>query len=280
MISKFDRRTPDFSQALYTYRQVVSTVYAQIRCGRCSIDLDMENYTSSRKRIVCFGDSLTEYGHDPTLNGWVNQLSFYFSRRADVINRGFSGYNTALALHLIDEVLTDSDLKPDLLFLWFGANDSATPDAPFHVPLEEYSQNLLSLTRHAQQKGVEVILITPPPCYEPALEEWLRATYNVPLNHHNDITQNYVKATLEVATQTACNVIDVFECMGGLAIERKDYLLDGLHLNLKGNCALFEQIKSTIEMQLPSFNPLNMPWHHPDVPDVDYKTPILNFSRS
>ena len=36
---------------------------------------------AARPTVVCFGDSLTEFG------GWVLELSEYFRRKADVINR-------------------------------------------------------------------------------------------------------------------------------------------------------------------------------------------------
>ena len=36
---------------------------------------------AARPTVVCFGDSLTEFG------GWVLELSEYFRRKADVVNR-------------------------------------------------------------------------------------------------------------------------------------------------------------------------------------------------
>lgn len=50
---------------------------------------------NSRKRAVLFGDSITQqgYGIDGE-EGWVAMLSDWWSRKVDVFNRGFSGYNS------------------------------------------------------------------------------------------------------------------------------------------------------------------------------------------
>jgi isoamyl acetate esterase len=49
--------------------------------------------------------------------------------QADVVLRGYSGYNTRWALHLLDKVFPDNDLPPPkLVVVFFGANDAALPD--------------------------------------------------------------------------------------------------------------------------------------------------------
>ena len=49
----------------------------------------------SRPQIILFGDSITE--HASGRFGWAAELTAAYTRRADVINRGFSGYNSAVA---------------------------------------------------------------------------------------------------------------------------------------------------------------------------------------
>ena len=41
----------------------------------------------------------------------------------DIINRGFSGYNTNIALKIIREVTCS--FKPHIVTIFFGANDAA-----------------------------------------------------------------------------------------------------------------------------------------------------------
>jgi lysophospholipase L1-like esterase len=49
--------------------------------------------------------------------------------QADIINRGFGGYNTRWALHMVEEIIASH--KPQevkLVTVFFGANDAAHSD--------------------------------------------------------------------------------------------------------------------------------------------------------
>lgn len=67
--------------------------------------------------------------------------------KADVVLRGYSGYNTRWALKVINKVFPANDGGGDPLAVtvFFGANDAALPDrygAFQNVPLDEYKTNL------------------------------------------------------------------------------------------------------------------------------------------
>jgi lysophospholipase L1-like esterase len=100
-----------------------------------------------RPAIVLFGDSITQQGFGVDGNlGWASLLASAYSRRADVLNRGFSGYNTRHALDILPRVF---GTPPDegILFctVLFGANDSALPGERQHVPMDEYKENLYKI---------------------------------------------------------------------------------------------------------------------------------------
>lgn len=69
---------------------------------------------------------------------WKSSVRWQSSKRrgwlawsqADVTLRGYSGYNTRWALHIMEEILPNSIHSPryDFATLWFGANDAALPD--------------------------------------------------------------------------------------------------------------------------------------------------------
>ena len=103
-----------------------------------------------------------------------------YSRRADVLSRGFSGYNTRHALDNLQSVLIDCGAgtgRRGVLFytLWFGANDAALPGTRQHVPVEEYTsniKNMVELIRAAHNDDAStqvppIVLITPPPVFSP-----------------------------------------------------------------------------------------------------------------
>ncbi|KAJ2666087.1 isoamyl acetate-hydrolyzing esterase [Coemansia sp. RSA 1199] len=63
--------------------------------------------------MLAFGDSITQYGGDPQIGGYVAYLSEQYQRQMDVLNRGFSGYNTTGARQVIHNVLPKSPIKPE-----------------------------------------------------------------------------------------------------------------------------------------------------------------------
>ncbi len=49
--------------------------------------------------------------------------------QVDVINRGYSGYNTRWVKHIVPQVFPVSQkIPPELVTIFFGANDAALPD--------------------------------------------------------------------------------------------------------------------------------------------------------
>lgn len=111
----------------------------------------------ARPSIILFGDSITQQGFSgsttTTSPGWVSLLSNAYARRADVLNRGYSGYNTRHALDILPSVFGSNDgSKPDddvlMVTVFFGANDSSLPgdrEHCQHVPIDEYESNLRTI---------------------------------------------------------------------------------------------------------------------------------------
>jgi len=62
----------------------------------------------------------------------------------DVINRGFSGYNTKWGLMVIDAVVKET---PDIVFICFGANDAIDETIAQHVSLDNYEKNINDMIR-------------------------------------------------------------------------------------------------------------------------------------
>ena len=84
----------------------------------------------------------------------------YFIVQVDVILRGYSGYNTRWALHLLPDLFpptTTSEASPysayppAVVTVFFGANDAALPNRTSgkqHVPVPEYKRNLQTIVDH------------------------------------------------------------------------------------------------------------------------------------
>lgn len=109
-----------------------------------------------RPTILLFGDSITEFGFGVNGKlGWASLLSAHYTRRADVLSRGFSGYNTQHALDVLPSILGTSSVgasgssvvKTNMLFctVFFGANDCSLPTARQHLDIEEFDSNIRSI---------------------------------------------------------------------------------------------------------------------------------------
>ena len=93
---------------------------------------------AKKKKAVFFGDSITQHGLNPQINGWLCNFGDWWTRRVDVVNRGFSGYNSRWGLLIVEEVVVKEN--PDMVFLFFGANDAVDVKVAQHVPILQYKQ--------------------------------------------------------------------------------------------------------------------------------------------
>jgi len=222
-----------------------------------------------RPVFVLFGDSITQQGFSTSKSGWAAQLADVYQQKVDVINRGFSGYTTRWAVRLLPKIfpLVQGGHHPSLVVVFFGANDSCLPSSRQHVPLEEYSNNLIAIVRHlkAADKVPHVLLVTPPPI---DAARWA-AHKNLP-EHDRELsnTSKYAQAAREVASRCDCYLLDLFAEMTKSPTWNNDYFFDGLHLNDKGNTLLYEQLMKTIAVKVSALIPDKIPFPVPYWGDI------------
>ena len=219
----------------------------------------------SRPAIILFGDSITQQGFSAAANsGWVGLLSNAYTRRADVLNRGYSGYNTRHAVNLLPTVFAKEMNPKSTLFVtvFFGANDASLPgerEHNQHVPIEEYEQNLRTIVTDIGHKLKEtpIILITPPPLDEHAWDKYCREEFDDLSPRSNEQSKLYGERVKLVAKEMGCSLVDSFSLLGGngdvSAYEKS--LEDGLHLSAKGNQLLYDGLMDVIKRDLPELAP-------------------------
>lgn len=217
---------------------------------------------SNRPIAVTFGDSITQQGFIVEKSGWVSMLADYWTRKVDVINRGYSGYNTRLGLRMVRDVVIP--LNPAFVTVFFGANDACIEGTLHHVPLQEYISNMDAIVTILKQElpSSTIILITPPPVDETTLIEMNRQKGKSILKDRNqENTRRYVDAVKDLGQKYGLSVIDLFSVLHGnidvnaaadSSVEMpKDFLSDGLHLNERGNRALFHSLVNEITTKYP-----------------------------
>ena len=137
-------------------------------------------------QFILFGDSITQIAFSPD-HGFAfgAALANAYVRKLDILNRGFSGYNTRQALRILPSLMpSPSQVRVRFMAVFFGANDARLPNTPGgpdqHVPLEEFKENVRKIVVHPcvrAHEEIKIILITPPPVDERLLAQADQAKY-------------------------------------------------------------------------------------------------------
>jgi len=232
------------------------------------------------KKFVLFGDSITELGYSYDEKGWVMLLSDKYIRKVDVVNRGFSGYNTVHALELFPRIFNKENCKDTLLMtIFFGANDCGI-NVLQSIPGEEYVANmrkLINLSLETFPENCPIIVITPPPCLAKMFNE-SRGIHK----HENKRTEEFRNLCLstiqEFSNTSRVYGVDIWEDIFGEKWDAdseefneilKNYVADGLHLNKNGNEILFNKLVKLIEEKFPHLNSETMKMNGPYWRDID-----------
>eukprot|EP00899_Mesostigma_viride_P008208 jgi/Mesvir1/17389/Mv08688-RA.1 len=243
-----------------------------------------------RPRIVLFGDSITQFSFRPS--GWGNLLSEYYERKADVVCRGYSGYNTRWAKHMLPKLFPpykgSPPAQPLIATVFFGANDAAMPDgdsARAHVPLAEYKDNLRHIVADIKASGdgsTLVILIAPPPVDVVARRKYALQLYGDKASglpdRTNPVTGTYADACREVAAQLGCPVVDLWTAMQAQP-DWPFFLSDGLHLTERGNAFVFQQLVEAIKGADAARLPAALPYDFPLNADIDHEDSAAFFRK-
>lgn len=213
-------------------------------------------YTSpnmARPQIILFGDSITQFSFD--VHGWGGLLSHAYQRKADVLNRGYSGYNTTWALHGMHKVLPPGGPAPLLLTIFFGANDAALSNGSAsrqHVPLDCFGANLREMVARGRAAGARhLVLITPPPVYAPDRVKCNKERYGLEgmPERTNEEAGRYASVCKEVAAELGVPVLDLWTQFQARDGWQTRLLCDGLHLSDEGNTTVYELLQQLVNRQ-------------------------------
>lgn len=180
--------------------------------------------TSGEKRIVFFGDSITE--------GWKTIHPDFFVGKS-YINRGINGQTTSqMLLRFRPDVI---ELKPEIVIILAGGNDIAENTGP--TTLETILGNLISMCELAKVNNIKVALCSILPANDFPWKQGMEAAHKI--EALNEMIFKYAKA----------NDIAYADYYSAMADERKGlksiYSEDGVHPNKEGYLVM-EPIVETI----------------------------------
>lgn len=237
--------------------------------------------TGKRPKLLLFGDSLTQRGFEGPGQGWAAGIAHAYGRRADVVNRGFSGYTAKWCALMLPTLFPADDPAwevPLLAVIFLGANDAALPSREQHVPVHEYEQHLRRIVAYLRERRradgtyTQILLLTPPPVDEGRWEAHCLARGRE-LDRKNEVTRLYARACLGVGKLMNVPVVDVWTELGGTDLDEvAPNLGDGLHLSPQGNMLVCEAVLRAIELNYPALVPGQLPMQAPEHFEVTSST--------
>lgn len=225
-------------------------------------------------KFLLFGDSITEFafntrtdneGEDTFALGPA--LVNIYTRKMDIIQRGFSGYNSRWGLKLLPHILeNENDIVMSTIF--FGSNDACISGSQ-HVPLNEYKDNIRRLAGMLKAKGIKPIIVGP------ALhdqEKWHKlAPEEVAAGRirSSEKFKEYSDAAKEVAEDENIPFVDLHSAFNEKGRSSwRSLFTDGLHYSGKGYEVFFNELMSQIRMSYPELSPEKLPYKMPYWRDV------------
>ncbi|KAL1496831.1 hypothetical protein AB1Y20_014417 [Prymnesium parvum] len=243
-----------------------------------------------RPEFVLFGDSITQQGFVPS--GWAALLAAKYCRTADITLRGYSGYTSRWALHLLPALFPPSRAAPALVTVCLGANDACLPPplrgcppqlSRQHVPQREYCDNLRQIIKSIRACGdgsARVLLLTPPPVDDGAWFSELQAEHDLPAHAESNRTleaaKEYAACCLNVGAMEGVPVVDL--CADFLQQPNwREMFSDGLHPNSAGGALIFSSVSAAIDKAYPELEPASfgkealslLPMDFPDHKSLD-----------
>ncbi|KAF8305045.1 SGNH hydrolase [Clavulina sp. PMI_390] len=220
--------------------------------------------------IVLFGDSITQISWIP--GGLSQRLAEAYTRKFDVINRGFNGYNSEWGLTVFKQIFPTSELQLHLptvrlLTIWWGANDATMPGDVQHVDVEKYAENLhttvslvTSPTSPYHSPSTRILLITPPPVNPKQRGSFPGQEPGSTWDSRNNVqTKAYAEAVRRVGSECDIPVVDVWTLLWKYADGDEEklapLLFDGLHLNEKGYGMVYDELMIKLKETSPELLP-------------------------
>lgn len=238
-------------------------------------------------KLILFGDSITQFSNSSS-NEFSLQaaLQEWYIRKLDIINRGFSGYNSDHATIILPKILeaekaaSSDNIK--IITIFFGTNDAVSGIQ--HVPLERYHLNICELINVSISYGVKPIVIGPA-LHDTKLTKITRKSQGKDFSA--DITNNaqnkkYSDSARQAAEKYHVPFIDLWELFrqaGGWKEDElmsassisigKEFLVDGVHFSSKSYKILYNNIVDTVSKTYPELSPQNMPMNLAYWMDID-----------
>ncbi|XP_047339821.1 GDSL esterase/lipase CPRD49-like [Impatiens glandulifera] len=203
-----------------------------------------------RPQIVLFGSSIVQLSFGN--GGWGSILADVYTRTADIVLRGYSGWNSRRAIQVLDQVFPKDDTtQPCLVIVYFGGNDSMGPHSSGlgpHVPLTEYVENMRKIAIHLKSlsEKTRVIFLASPPVNDKKVGEF-RSNLCWKLARNNELGKKYSDACIKLCEEIGVKGIDLYKAFQRHNDWENACFTDGLHLSEVGSRIVVEEIMKVLK---------------------------------
>ncbi|XP_050211040.1 GDSL esterase/lipase CPRD49 [Mercurialis annua] len=203
-----------------------------------------------RPQFVLFGSSIVQLSFSH--GGWGSHLSDIYARKADIVLRGYYGWNSRRAVEVLDQIFPkDATVQPALVIVYFGGNDSMGPHSSGlgpHVPLAEYIENMTKIALHLKSlsENTRVIFLTTPPVDEERVRSSTSAIFSE-LVRTNELCQKYSEACLKLSQELGVKAVDLFSGFQKRSDWETVCFTDGIHLSAEGSKIVVEEILKVLK---------------------------------
>ncbi|CAH9113134.1 unnamed protein product [Cuscuta europaea] len=227
-----------------------------------------------RPQFVLFGSSIVQLSYSN--GGWGAILADVYARKADILLRGYYGWNSRRAIQVLDQVFPkDAAVQPTLVIVYFGGNDSMGPHSSGlgpHVPLPEYIENMRKVALHIKSLSdkTRIIFLTCPPVNEAKVKENTSSIFSE-LVRSNDLCSKYSQACIDLCKEMGVMVIDLFSSFQKREGWENACFTDGIHLSEEGSKVVVEEILKALKEAewSPSLHWKSMPTEFSEDSDYD-----------
>ncbi|KAJ0718852.1 putative SGNH hydrolase-type esterase domain, SGNH hydrolase superfamily [Helianthus annuus] len=198
-----------------------------------------------RPQIVLFGSSIVQLSFSN--DGWGTILADVYARKADIVLRGYNGWNTRRGVEVLDQIFPkDAASQPSLIIVYFGGNDSMEPHPSGlgpHVSLPEYIENMRKIATHLQglSDTTRIIFLGCPPVDEVRIRETRGS-----IGRTNELCRIYSEACIKLCNEMGIKVIDLWT-----AFQKQDdwltYFIDGIHFSSSGSKIVVKEILEVLK---------------------------------
>lgn len=226
------------------------------------------------KKFLLFGDSITEFAFNSRAQeGESDQFALGaalcndYTRKLDIVQRGFSGYNSRWGLKILPRVL-ENEQNIVLSTIFFGSNDACLGGHQ-RVPMEEYASNTRKMISMLREKNIKPILVGPGLIDQERFEAPRKEEVERGYIRTNESFEAYSNKLQQIATEDKIPFVDLntaFRREGGE--NWRDLFRDGLHFSGKGYEIFYNELLKSIRIHYPELAPECIPTRLPGWRDV------------